>query len=80
MWILSLKSPTHFEQRLYIFLVKVEERCCIPECVQTILYQGNVVSESTTPQSFYLRSGDTVIINNQVYFILLFSSPNPLAA
>ena len=39
---------------------KVEERCCVPECVQTILYQGNVVSESSTPQSFYLRSGDTV--------------------
>ena len=42
---------------------KVEECCCVPECVQTILYQDNVVSDNSTPQSLYLRSGDTVRVS-----------------
>ena len=42
---------------------KIEECCCVPECVQTILYQDNVVSDNITPQSLYLRSGDTVRVS-----------------
>lgn len=42
---------------------RVEECCNIPECVQTLFYQGSEIPDSTDPQSLYLRSGDTVRVS-----------------
>lgn len=42
---------------------KVEESCSVPECVQTLRYQGCVVPENSTLQSFYLRNGDCLSVS-----------------
>jgi len=41
---------------------EIEDCCSVPMCVQTILYQNSEVSDSATPDSLYMRSGDTVVV------------------